>query len=94
MHYFLRKKKTSYNKSLKDLYIPSSKIYFELESNNSILFSQIFPKNKNEQAYILNYKFDQNTKKISNKEDIKLYPALFIFLILYFVLISKIPSIS
>ena len=78
---FSKKKKTSYNKSLKDLYIPSSKIYFELESNNSILFSQISPKNKNEQAYILNYKFDQNTKKISNKEDIKLYPALFIFLI-------------
>ena len=48
------KKKKSNNKilktNLKTLYIPSNKIYFELESNNSFLFSQIFPKNKNEQA--------------------------------------------
>ena len=50
-------------------------------SNNSILFSQIFPKNKNEQAYILNYKFNQNSKKVSNEEEINLSPALFIFLI-------------
>ena len=79
------KKKKSNNKilktNLKTLYIPSNKIYFELESNNSFLFSQIFPKNKNEQAYILNYKFNQKTKKVSNEEDINLSPALFIFLI-------------
>ncbi len=72
----------SNNENLKTLYIPSSKIYFEFESNNSILFLQNNPKNKNEQSYILNYKLIQNTKKDnSNDEDIKLSPALFIFLI-------------
>ena len=66
-------------------YIPTSKFYFELESNNK-LFTQISSKNKDEQSFLLNYKFVEKEKvqtktKKNNKEDIKLSPALFIFLI-------------
>ena len=39
-----------------DTYIPTSKIYFELDSNNN-LFSQLSSKNKDEQSFLLNYKF-------------------------------------
>ena len=61
-------------------YIPTSKIYFSLDSNsNPILFSQNCLKNKNEQSYILNYKLTDDKK--GKQEDIKLNPALFIFLI-------------
>ena len=60
-------------------YIPSSKLYIELDSNIN-LFSQISSKNKDEQSFILNYKYTEEGKK-SNIENIKLSPALFIFLI-------------
>ena len=71
----------SSNKS-KNLYIPSSKFLFNLESNNA-LFYQKSLKNKDEQSFIFNYKITENKNSSSNKnkEDIKLNPALFIFLI-------------
>ena len=80
--YFLEYKYNNYS----SLYIPSSKIHFSLDSNsNQVLFSQNCIKNKNEQSYILNYKLTENKKEITNKkkkqENIKLSPALFIFLI-------------
>ena len=68
--------------SSKNLYIPSSKLLFNLESNNA-LFYQKSLKNKDEQSFIFNYKITENKNSSSNKnkEDIKLNPALFIFLI-------------
>ena len=78
-----KKKKKTY--SSYHTYIPTSKIYFELDSNNN-LFSQLSSKNKEEQSFLLNYKFTDIEKskskiKKSNQEDIKLSPALFIFLV-------------
>ena len=63
-------------------YTPSSKLLFNLESNNT-LFYQKSLKNKDEQSFIFNYKITENKNCSSNenKEDIKLNPALFIFLI-------------
>ena len=63
-------------------YIPSSKIYFNLESNMDLtLFSQNCLKNKEEFSYLLNFKLTENNNKKENQEDIKLNPALFIFLL-------------
>ena len=70
----LKQKYKTYN-----IYIPSSKLYIELDSNIN-LYSQISPKNNEEQSFVLNYKYTEEGKKY-NKEDIKLSPALFIFLI-------------
>ena len=66
----------------KTLYIPASKLLFNLESNKA-LFYQKSLKNKDEQSFIFNYKITENKNSSSNKnkEDIKLNPALFIFLI-------------
>ena len=65
-----------------EFYIPASKLLFDLESNNS-LFYQNSLKNKDEQSFIFNFKISENKNSSSNKnkEDIKLNPALFIFLI-------------
>ena len=62
-------------------FIPSLKIYFELERNEQqpIIFSQNSSLNEKEKCYTIQYR---NTfKKPENKEDLKLNPALFIFLI-------------
>ena len=71
---FWKQKYKTYN-----IYIPSSKLYIELDSNIN-LFSQISQKNNEEQSFVLNYKYTEEGKKY-NKKDIKLSPALFIFLI-------------
>ena len=70
----LKQKYKTYN-----IYIPSSKLYIELDTNIN-LFSQISQKNNEEQSFVLNYKYTEEGKKY-NKKDIKLSPALFIFLI-------------
>ena len=70
----LKQKYKTYN-----IYIPSSKLYIGLDSNIN-LFSQISQKNNEEQSFVLNYKYTEEGKKY-NKKDIKLSPALFIFLI-------------
>ena len=73
---FLNDYDSTYN-----IYIPSSKLYIELHSNIN-LFSQINPKNKEEQSFILNYKYIEEGNKNKNKQkENKLSPALFIFLI-------------
>ena len=56
-------------------YIPTSKIYFELEIKEPIIFSQKLIKDKKEIAYVIQY------RNIKQNEDLKIYPALFIFLI-------------
>ena len=67
-------------------YTPASKLLFDLESNNAIFYQNSL-KNKDEQSYIFNYKITDSEDSSSNKdknkkqEDIKLNPALFIFLI-------------
>ena len=78
LEYFLN---GSFDNSIPD-YNPSSKLLFNLESNN-VLFYQKSLKEKDEQSFILNYKITENNDSSSNKnkEDIKLNPALFIFLI-------------
>ena len=65
-----------YSRKLED-YIPSSKIYFDLETKEPIIFSQKSVKDKKEKAYIIQYR---NTN-IYKSEDLKIFPALFIFLI-------------
>ena len=77
--------KYQYNSNSFD-YIKSNKIYFKTLNDVSEpvnLFSQISTKNKNEQNFILNYKLEQKTENIKkpSKEDLKLSPALFIFLL-------------
>ena len=71
-------------------YISSNKICFKLETNSQPkIFSQNSQKNKEEESFILNYTLTpkkdeknlQKDKKNQKKEDIKLSPALFIFLI-------------
>ena len=59
-------------------YIPSSKIYFELELNEEpIIFCQ--NSTLNEKCYTIQYR--NISKKSDNKEDLQLNPSLFIFLI-------------
>ena len=59
-------------------YIPSSKIYFELELNEEpIIFCQ--NSTLNEKCYTIQYR--NISKKSDNKEDFQLNPSLFIFLI-------------
>ena len=62
-------------------FIPSLKISFELESNEqqAIIFSQNSSLNEKEKCYTIQYR--NISKKSENKEDLKLNPALFIFLI-------------
>ena len=66
----------------KDNYIPSSKIYFELDlnqnSNELIAFCQKSLKNKDELNYVINY---TNKTKGTNENLSEINPALFIFLI-------------
>jgi len=67
-------------------YIRSNKIYFKSDylSNPMKIFAQVSSKNKKEKSFILNYKLDNKnelTKKKSPKENLKLSPALFIFLL-------------
>ena len=64
-------------------YIPSSKIYFEIEFNQELneplIYSQKSKINKNELNYIIQYK-NKITKK-QNENQFEMKPALFIFLI-------------
>ena len=61
-------------------YIPSSKIYFELELNEEpIIFCQNSTLNEKEKCYTIQYR--NISKKSDNKEDLQLNPSLFIFLI-------------
>ena len=58
-------------------YIPSNKIYFEIENNSPILFYQKSSIKDDEINYMIKYKYIQ--KKLNN--NLNLYPALYIFLI-------------
>ena len=59
------------------LFIPSSKIYFEVDSNEKLnIFSQTSALNKGLKNYIIQYR-----NILENKEGITLFPALFVFLI-------------
>jgi hypothetical protein len=58
-------------------YIPSNKIYFEIENNSPILFYQKSSIKEDEINYMIKYKYIQ--KKLNN--NLNLYPALYIFLI-------------
>ena len=62
-------------------YIPSSKIYFELELNDPMIFCQKSAFNKKEKNYIIQY--GSITKKPEKEKinNLNLNPALFIFLI-------------
>ena len=65
-----------------DNYIPSSKIYFELEMNQNsgelLAFCQKSTLNKDELNYVIHY---TNKIKKTNDDILKINPALFIFLI-------------
>ena len=65
-------------------YIQSNKILFEIDSNTN-LFIQNSLKNKGENSFVFNYKLAEKKNSPSDnkidKENIKLYPQIFIFLI-------------
>ena len=66
--------------SLYEEYIPSTKIYFDLELNEkSIIFTQNSSLNNKEKCYTIQYR--NISKKPDNEEELKLNPSLFIFLI-------------
>ena len=63
-----------------DNYIPSTKIYFDLELNEKpIIFTQNSSFHNKEKCYIIQYR--NISKKSDNTEELKLNPSLFIFLI-------------
>jgi len=63
-----------------DNYIPSTKIYFDLELNEKIfIFTQNSSLNNKEKCYTIQYR--NISKKSDNEEELKLNPSLFIFLI-------------
>ena len=70
---------TSYHR---DDYIPSSKIYFEIEKNQNscepLAYCQKSSLNKDELNYVIQYK---NKTKKTNDNILKINPALFIFLL-------------
>ena len=79
--------KYRYNSTSSD-YIPTNKICFNIEPiSKPMIFSQNSKKNKEEKSFILNYMLKGNKKEPKDKkqkqkqDDIKLSPALFIFLI-------------
>ena len=72
----------SFSEYNRDNYIPSSKIYFELDLNQNLyeplIYCQKSLLNNNELNYIINY---SNKMNIANKDNMIIKPALFIFLI-------------
>ena len=58
-------------------YIPTSKIYFNLDSNYPIIYCQNSSINENEKYYCLRYKYNS----LKNEEGLEFNPGLFIFLI-------------
>ena len=59
-------------------YIPSSKIYFDINTNQPLALKQNSSLDQNEINYLIQYK---QRKEINEKENEKIYPALFIFLV-------------
>ena len=72
----------SFSEYNRDNYIPSSKIYFELDLNQNLyqplIYCQKSLLNNDELNYIINYSYKM---KIANKDNMIIKPALFIFLI-------------
>ena len=63
-----------------DNYLPSTKIYFDLEFNEKpIVFTQNSSFHNKEKCYIIRYR--NISKKSDNTEELKLNPSLFIFLL-------------
>ena len=65
-----------YRKDTANVYLPSSKIYFDLNQSGPNVYSQNSPKDMSEKSYIVQYKY-----ACSNSENNYLNPAIFIFLI-------------
>ena len=71
----------NYKEKYEDLdYIPSSKIYFDFEINEPIIYSQKSIIDEKEENYIIQYR-NINKKSDVEKKELNLNPALFIFLI-------------
>ena len=72
---------SSYHRYSKiDNYLPSTKIYFDLEFNEKpIVFTQNSSFHNKEKCYIIRYR--NISKKSDNTEELKLNPSLFIFLL-------------
>ena len=62
-------------------YIHSSKIYFELESKEPMIFCQKSASNEKEKNYIVQYKSSAKKQENEKINNLNLNPALFIFLI-------------
>ena len=71
-----------YKERYEDLdYIPSSKIYFDLDVNEPIIYSQKSKLDEKEENYIIQYRCINKKSEFEKNEEINLNPALFIFLI-------------
>ena len=66
---------------MESYYIPSSKIYFELEKSEPFIYFQNSLLNDDEKCYNINYRYIEKNIEEENSENISLNPALFIFLI-------------
>ena len=70
-----------YKQRYEDLdYIPSSKIYFDFEINEPIIYTQKSI-NEKEESYIIQYRSVNKKSDLEKTDEINLNPALFIFLI-------------
>ena len=71
-----------YKERYEDLdYIPSSKIYFDFDVNEPIIYSQKSKLDEKEENYIIQYRCINKKSEFEKNEEINLNPALFIFLI-------------
>ena len=68
-------------KMIESYYIPSSKIYFELEKSEPFIYFQNSVLNKNEICYNINYRYIEKNIDEDNSDNLSLNPAVFIFLI-------------
>ena len=75
-YYLIKNKKNKKNKINK-----INKIYFEIEQNPLIIYYQKSLLKENEKNFIIQYKHIENNFKKKNIDNLKLSPALFIFLV-------------
>ena len=68
-------------KTFEPYYIPSSKIYFELEKSEPFIYFQNSLLNDDEKCYNINYRYIEKNIEEENSENISLNQAVFIFLI-------------
>ena len=70
-----------FKRMIESYFIPSSKIYFELEKSEPFIYYQNSFLNKDEKCYNINYRYIEKNIGEEKSENLSLNPAVFIFLI-------------